>query len=214
MTREFEFTRLLRAYRKGIISEQAFEAEMALLEAGNGGGFSAMGKTYGCERDAIVAYIQRVRNGEAAGAAALANWAGVCKTDCMRSGLRTIAEREGYHVRVMDQKLKDLGAHCEGSSDAELDKFVAMQSDPNISDLDKLRRIVSSFGNAEDIVKPIYDFVDLIKDDLDAKEMLALWAEDEHSSIKWFLHAFKALGGTAEQPKAASQASMAAAQTH
>jgi hypothetical protein len=198
MTREFEFTRLLRAYRKGIISEQAFEAEMALLEGANGGGFSAMGKTYACERDAIVAYIQRVRNGEAAGAAALANWAGVCKTDCMRSGLRTIAEREAYHVRVMDQKLKDLGAQCERSGDPELDQFVAMQSDPNIGDLDKLRRIVSSFGNPDEIIKPIHDFVNLIREDLDAKEMLALWAEDEYSSLKRFVHAFTALGGSLE----------------
>ena len=76
MSREFEFTQLLRAYRKGVISEKAFEQEMALLEGGtgaaaNGSGFTAMGKTYGCERDAIVAYLQRVRNGEAAGAQAV-----------------------------------------------------------------------------------------------------------------------------------------------
>jgi len=220
MNREFEFTQLLRAYRKGIISEKAFEEEMAMLEgpggatAGNGSGFTAMGKTYACERDGIVAYLQRVRNGEAAGAQALAKWAEVCKTDCMRSGLRTIAEREAYHVRVIDRKLADLGAPCETARDPEIDKFVSMQSDPNVSDLDKLRRIASSFSNAEEVVKPIYDFVDLIKDDLDAKEMLALWAEDEHSSIKWFLHAFKALGGTVEQTAAAPQMSMSAAQTH
>ena len=220
MNREFEFTQLLRAYRKGIISEKAFEEEMAHLEgasagAGNGAGFTAMGKTYGCERDAIVAYLQRVRNGEAAGALALSRWAEVCKTDCMRSGLRTIAEREGYHVRVMDRKLSDLGVQCETARDPEIDKFVNMQSDPNIADLEKLRSIVSSFGNAEDVVKPIYDFVDLIKDDLDAKEMLALWAEDEQSSIKWFLHAFKALGGTLDQPAAsAPQMSMSSAQAH
>jgi hypothetical protein len=199
MSREFEFTQLLRAYRKGLISEKTFEQEMAGLEgtgSTNGGGFTAMGKTYACERDAIVAYLQRVRNGEAAGAQALARWASVCKTDCMRSGLRTIAEREAYHVRVIEQKLSDLGAQCEAARDPEIDKFVAMQSDPNVADLEKLRSIVSSFGNPDDIVKPIYDFVDLIKDDLDAKEMLALWAEDEHSSVKWFVHAFKALGGT------------------
>jgi hypothetical protein len=219
MSREFEFTQLLRAYRKGLISEKTFEQEMSLLEgaggaAANGGGFSAMGKTYGCERDAIVAYLQRVRNGEAAGAQALAKWASVCKTDCMRSGLRTIAEREAYHVRVIEQKLADLGAKCEASKDPEIEKFVAKQSDPNIADLEKLRSIVSSFGSADDIVKPIYDFVDLIKEDLDAKEMLALWAEDEHSSVKWFLHAFQALGGTLEAKPAASQMSMADAQTH
>lgn len=213
MGREFEFVQLLRAYRKGVITEKTFEQEMALLESAtttgtNGAGFTAMGKTYGCERDAIVAYLQRVRNGEAAGAQALTKWAAVCKTDCMRSGLRTIAEREGYHVRVMDQKLSDLGAQCEAVKDPEIDKFVSMQSDANVSDLDKLRSIVASFGNADEVVKPIREFVDLLKEDLDAKEMLALWAEDEYSSIKWFIHAFKALGGTLEMATETSQPSM------
>ena len=221
MSREFEFVQLLRAYRKGVISEKTFEQEMALLEGAtaangtNGGGFTAMGKTYGCERDGIVAYLQRVRNGEAAGAHALTKWAAVCKTDCMRSGLRTIAEREGYHVRIIDQKLSDLGAQCEAVKDPEIDKFVSMQADPNVSDLDKLRSIVSSFGNADEVVKPINDFVALIKEDLDAKEMLALWGEDEYSSIKWFIHAFKALGGTLDTAtEKTSQPSMAASQSH
>jgi hypothetical protein len=218
MSREFEFSQLLRAYRKGIISEAAFEDEMARLEGGagnraNGGGFTAMGKTYATERDAIVAYLTRVRGGEAAGADGLAKWASVCKTDCMRSGLRTIAEREAYHVRVIEAKLRDLGAPCEPTKNAEMDKFINMQSDPNVTDLDKLGRIASSFSNAEEVVKPIYDFVELIKEDLDAKEMLALWAEDEYSSIKWFLHAYTALGGTVEATKAAPQMEMSANQT-
>jgi len=214
MSREFEFAQLLRAYRKGILSEKAFEDEMTRLEGGACGGFIAMGKTYASERDAIVAYLQRVRNGEAAGARALEQWAQVCKTDCMRSGLRTIAEREAYHVRVIDRKLNDLGARCEPAADPEIDRFVSMQSDPNISDLDKLRRITSSFANADEVVKPIYEFVDLIKQDLDAKEMLALWAEDEYSSIKWFLHACAALGGAAQSPADSRHEAMASAQTH
>jgi hypothetical protein len=36
MNRDFEFRQLLRAYRAGIIGEQAFEGEMAELERSNG----------------------------------------------------------------------------------------------------------------------------------------------------------------------------------
>jgi hypothetical protein len=222
MNREFEFSQLLRAYRNGIISEKLFEEEMACLEGAapgtvaDGGGFTAMGKTYGCERDAIVAYLQRVRNGEAAGARALAKWAEVCKTDCLRSGLRTVAEREAYHVRVIERKLSDLGAPCMEATDPEMDKYVSMQGDPNVSDLEKLGRIAKNYSDPNELVKPIYEFVDLVKEDLDAKEMLALWAEDEFSSIKWFVHAFKALGGTLEDKPAAAAPKMnaPAAQTH
>ena len=221
MARDFEFTQLLRAYRKGIINETTFEQEMVRLEGGatgNGadrGGFAAMGKTYPSEREAIIAYLQRARTGEAAGARSLASWAAVCTTDCIRSSLRTIAEREAYHVRVMDQKLADLGVQSEMAQDPEMEKMVKMQSDSNTTDLEKLGRIVASFPNPDEVVKPIRDFVELIKSDLDAKEMLALWAEDEYSSLKWFLHAYQALGGTAQAAAAAPQMGMSAgAQSH
>src|SRR5262245_61227525 len=115
MNRDFEFRQLLRAYRNGIISEAAFEQEMTSLENGsgegasNGGGYCAMGKMYPSERAAVVAYIDRVRSGEAMGAQAFDKWLEVCRTECIRSGLRMIAEREAYHVRVMERRLSDMG---------------------------------------------------------------------------------------------------------
>ena len=66
MNRDFEFKQLLRAYRSGIISEHAFEEEMAKLEGsapaanGDGGGFHAFGKTYKSERAAIVSFLDRI----------------------------------------------------------------------------------------------------------------------------------------------------------
>src|ERR1700680_19469 len=116
MSRDFEFKQLLRAYRNGIISEAAFEEQMAQLEHGaapsNGnkaGGFQAFGRTYHSERDAIVSFLDKVRAGEANGGEAFARWAAVCKTDCIRSGLRIVAERESYHARVFEQRVLELG---------------------------------------------------------------------------------------------------------
>jgi hypothetical protein len=66
MNRDFEFKQLLRAYRAGIISEQTFESEMAALEngsvSGNGSGFRALGKTYGCEREAVASAMPALRS--------------------------------------------------------------------------------------------------------------------------------------------------------
>jgi hypothetical protein len=89
MNREFEFKQLLRAYRGGIISEAAFEQEMARLEAGgaseangvNGGGFRAFGRTYKSERAAVVSFIDKVCAAEANGAEAFPRWAEVSKTE-------------------------------------------------------------------------------------------------------------------------------------
>src|ERR1700694_4954023 len=106
MNRDFEFSQLLRAYRRGIISEPAFEREMAELERGasvNGGGFTANGKSYPSERAAGIDFVDNLRANEFCAGLAFPKWAAVCKTDCIRSGLAMIAERESYHARVFEQ---------------------------------------------------------------------------------------------------------------
>src|SRR5260370_3008951 len=117
MSRDFEFRQLLRAYRAGIISEQAFEAEMAELESSNGasanggaGSFHVFGKTYNTEREAIVAFLDRARAGEANAGVAFAKWAEAGKTDCIRSGVRMIAERESFHGRGFERRVRCPGA--------------------------------------------------------------------------------------------------------
>ncbi|MGA2410741.1 MAG: hypothetical protein ABSG46_10185, partial [Candidatus Binataceae bacterium] len=66
MNRDFEFSQLLRAYRRGIISEAAFEREMAELErdGSNGAGFSANGKSYPSERTAVIDFVDNLRANE------------------------------------------------------------------------------------------------------------------------------------------------------
>lgn len=206
MNRDFEFKQLLRAYRSGIISEQTFESEMAALEsgAGNGangngaGGFQAMGKSYRTERDAIIAFVDRVRVAEANAGVAFTNWAKVCKTDCIRSGLRMIAERESYHGRIFEQRLRDLGAECKAQVTDESRKFAQMVADPNIPDNEKLLRINKLIPDPVAATNPICDFVALIKEDLETKEALTLFHADELSSTKWLAYACAALNAPAQ----------------
>jgi hypothetical protein len=212
MSRDFEFKQLLRAYRNGIISEAAFEDEMAKLERGetapisNGGaGFHAFGRTYRSERDAIVSFLDKVRAGEAGGGEAFARWASVCKTDCIRSGLRMVAEREAYHARVFEQRVLELGGDKRAATDDKGRQFADFLANPEVSDLEKLHRFTSRIGNPQEAVKPIHDFAALIKEDMETKEALKLFAEDELSSTKWLTEACVALSApknaaTAEPP--------------
>src|ERR1700752_2434979 len=112
MNRDFEFKQLLNAYRRGLIREATFEQQMAEMEgaATNGGGFEADGKRYSSEKEAVVAFIDELRANEDCASLAFPKWGSTCKTDCLRSGLLMIAEREGYHARIFDQRLKELGA--------------------------------------------------------------------------------------------------------
>jgi hypothetical protein len=204
MNRDFEFRQLLRAYRSGVISEETFEQEMANLETGatemtNGaGGFRAFGKTYNNEREAIIAFIDRARVAESNAGVAFNNWANVCKTDCIRSGLRMISERESYHGRMFERRLRDLGAECRATLGDDSRKFAEAVSDQGLADTEKLLRFNKLVPDPEAAVKPIREFADMIKDDLETKEMLKLFYEDELSSTKWLQYACAALNAPAQ----------------
>ncbi|HZO80572.1 MAG TPA: hypothetical protein VFB33_02675 [Candidatus Binataceae bacterium] len=206
MDREFEFKQLLRAYRSGIIGETAFEQEMARLEAGgetpsNGaaGGFRAFGRAYKSERAAIVSFIDKARAAEANGAEAFRRWAEVCTTECIRSGLRMVAEREAYHARVFEQRMGDLGAEQRAGATEEGRRFSAILGDPKRADNEKLLHFVRLVGDAEAAVKPIREFAALLCEDLETKEMLRLFAEDECSTVQWVHDACAALNTPATE---------------
>jgi len=210
MNRDFEFKQLLRAYRTGVITEATFEQEMANLENGasamtNGsGGFRAFGKTYNSEREAIIAFVDRARVAEANAGVAFNNWANVCKTECIRSGLRMIAERESYHGRMFERRLRDMGAECSATLGDDSRKFAETVSDQGLADTEKLLRFNALVADPEAAVKPICEFAEMIKDDLETKEMLKLFYEDELSSTKWLKYACAALNAPAQaaQPSA------------
>ncbi|MBF6571090.1 MAG: hypothetical protein IVW54_19670 [Candidatus Binataceae bacterium] len=207
MNRDFEFKQLLRAYRAGIINEATFEKELADIERGVGNGdggrsVEALGKTYGSEREAVVALLDRFRAGETGGQAAFSGWEKQVSTDCIRSGIRMIAEREGYHSRIFERRLADLGAECKAGLTDFGRKFTEKLSDPKMSDNDKLLYIASLAPDPEAFWKPVSAFVDRIKDDQESKELFKLYIQDELSSGKWLMYACEALNGPAKAPSA------------
>jgi hypothetical protein len=200
MKHDFEFRQLLRAFRSGIIGESTFEAEMAGLErsaaradGGRQGGFEALGRTYRSERAAIVSFIDKVRAGEKNGAEAFAAWAETCRTDCIRTGLRMIAERESYHSRVFERRLAELGGEQRATTTEGGQTFRQRLGDPNVPDNEKLLFFTREAGSPEEAIRPICELAALISEDLDTKEALRLFAEDELSTAKWLWESCAAL---------------------
>jgi hypothetical protein len=209
MNRDFEFKQLLRAFRAGIITEQTFEREMTALENGNGNaqprvGFEAMGKTYSSEREAVAALLDRFRAGEANGQAAFMAWEKLCNTECIRSGIRMITEREGYHARIFERRLGDMGVECKAQVTEASRKITEYLADPNISDQQKLLYLNSLLPDVEAFFKPVCEVAENLKDDLESKELLKLYVQDEISSAKWLQYACAALNGDAPAATAPS----------
>ncbi len=201
MNKNFDFKQLLRAYRTGIIDEATFEQEMKHLENGahssNGAGsgaFKAFGKSYDSERAAVIGFLEAVSAAETNGGETVRAWLEVCTTDCIRGGLKMVAEREAYHGRAFTQRLAELGGTMPDRMTDEFRKNLEYLRDTKISDLAKLKRGAERFPNPEETIHPIFEFAQSLKEDLQTKEMVQLFAEDELSTLKWQKAAWAALG--------------------
>jgi hypothetical protein len=148
--------------------------------------FPANGKIYASEREAIVAMIDRYRVAEAAGGVLFAEWAKTCRTPLLRGGLAMIAERENYHARIFEKRMNDLGAECRATLDdtrgAEIKAYFA---DPQNSDFAKLTRFNQLIGDPESFFSEIATLASRIGDDIETREMLRLFRQDEISTTTW-----------------------------
>jgi len=199
MNRDFEFTQLLRAYRKGIISEAVFEQQIGELEpAAASNGMSE--KTHPSERDAVIKFIDEVRANEACAGLAFTKWVATCKTDCIRSGLAMIAERESYHARIFERRLRELGAEPRATEAAGVRELHDYFPDKSLSDADKLLRLTAQFPVPKETLRFITDFAETIKDDLQTKEALKLFYQDELSTTIWLRESCAALNAPVERP--------------
>lgn len=147
--------------------------------------FTAFGKEFTSEREAVIGLMNSVQVAEACAGVAIGNWIRTCKIPELRGGLKIIAEREAFHGRVFQERVRELGAECT----TELDPFSAAGertlNDDSLSDLEKLTDIVARGGDPDVLLRPILDFADSLVDDVESKEALRLYYQDEMSSATW-----------------------------
>jgi len=165
--------------------------------------FSAFGKEFASEREAVIGMMNSVQVAEACAGVAIGNWIKTCKIPELRGGLKIIAEREAFHGRVFQQRVRELGGECT----TELDPFSAAGertlNDDSLSDLEKLTDVVERGGDPEVLLTPILHFADSLIDDVESKEALKLYFADEMSSATWLRAMCRKLTDEAAVPKAA-----------
>jgi hypothetical protein len=117
-----------------------------------------------------------------------------------------VAERERYHARVFEDRLHELGGKCSAPVSEEGRKFLESISDPTIKDTEKLLIHHKLVPDPAARFKSICEFADLIKADLETKEMVKLFVEDEISSGNWLNASCVALNASAPAKTAAASA--------
>lgn len=147
--------------------------------------FMACGKAHASERDAVVAMIDMFRVGEAGGGALFSGWAKACKTPMLRGGLAMIAEREYYHARIFEKRMDELGAERKAEDYPNRAGMEAYFANPEIADLAKVKHFNELVGDPEQVFSELKTLADRITDDVQSREMLRLYYQDEISSTRW-----------------------------
>jgi hypothetical protein len=208
MNRDFEVRQLLRAYRSGLMSEAAFEDEMAQLEheaaspeaaQGPSPGFEAFGQIFRSERDAVLNFLDKLHATQMDAAVGFAKWAAVCRTNGLRTGLMMIAERDASHARTLERRARELGGELHSTNTEQGNRVVELLANKEIADIEKLVALTSLIDDPQEAVAPIVNFAALLRSDSESKQALRLIAEDELSSATW-LH--DVCGALATRPAA------------
>ncbi len=165
--------------------------------------FVAFGKTFPSEREAIIGLMDSIQVAEACAGRALAAWSETCKIPTLRGGLKMIAEREAYHGRVLQQRIRDLGGECKADLDPFSQESEVCIFNPGLTDLEKLTDLVERNGDPTTLIAPVLAFAELLTEDPESKEMLKLYYADEISSGNWLRDACQTLAAATQVSQAA-----------
>ena len=193
-TADFEARQLLKAYRKGLISDALFEEQMRELGNGNGGGYYYNGKTHPTEREMVMHLLDELRCAENFASEYLNCWVQVSDQECVKGGLRMVQQRETFHAQVLEARLRELGGIPQCTVPGERrDKELSFYASTEKKDLEKLQSVAGRIKDTATLFKPLNDAIAQIKEDQQSKELLRSFLDDEMSSTKWLLEACETL---------------------
>lgn len=195
-TADFEVRQLLKAYRKGIISDELFESQMQELQNGEAK-YMFNGKAHASEREMLMALLDEYRCAENFASEYLNCWNEVSDQECVKGGLRVIQQREAYHARLLENRLRELGGSPQCTVPTEQrEKEMALYASKEKSDGEKLQYVASQISDLPKVLRFITDVIDQVQEDQQTKELLRSLVQDEMSSGQWLLEANQLLNGT------------------
>ena len=150
----------------------------------------------GASKSEVISFLDQFRAGEALGEASLGAWIEVSDTACLKGGLRTVQMREGFHARLLEQRIKELG----GSPEAEVPQAIydaAMEQSASADKTDavKLQEFVARFSDIDKALAPIHEMADKLDADQETQSLLRTIAQDERSTLEFLSEACAQLNG-------------------
>lgn len=146
------------------------------------------GKGHASEREMIMSLLDEFRCTENFASEYLARWIEVSDQECVKGGLRTVQQRETFHARLLEARLRELGGVPQCTVPEERrEKEMGFYASAEKSDLEKLQSIATWLKDPAEVLKPFTDVIAQIQEDQHTKELLRTIIDDEMSSIRWLL---------------------------
>ncbi len=160
------------------------------------GGLERLAGQKKLDKQELLTFLDQFRAGEALGEASLGAWIAVSDTACVRGGLRTAQQREGMHARLLEERLRELGAAPRFEIPAEeREKALKSSASTEKTDAEKVLEFVQRFPDIDAALKPIHDIADQLDDDPETQFLLRTIAQDERSTLQFFADACALLNG-------------------
>lgn len=154
--------------------------------------YTCRGQSFDNERDMLIALVDNFRAGEALGAELLQAWVTVCQLPAVRGGLRTVVEREGWHARVLAQRLQELGSPCQAQITADVRQPTLQRlGSADVSDVDKLREIAGFVTGPSDPVAELRQAALQIEEDQESRALLLTLLDDEDATVRWLREMYR-----------------------
>src|SRR5215475_752209 len=165
-TTDLEARQLLKAYRKGLISDELFEEQMKEINHGQRS-YTYNGQSHATEHEMIMHLLDEFRCGENFASEYLNRWIEVSDQECVKGGLRAVQQRESYHAQILEARLRELGGIPQCSVPQERrEKEMPFYSSTETKDAQKLLSIASRIGgDPAQVLKPLTDAIAQIQED-------------------------------------------------
>lgn len=207
VTSQFELRQLLKAYRRGLITDELFEEQLREIQGppsanGNGAAPAAPAKAYRVrdrsfptEREMVLHFLDEFRAGETFGGEVFALWYAVSPDPRVRGGLQVVREREAMHGKLLGARMVALGGKCQASLPEKFQTSArARLGSPTVPDAEKLADFVRRLPDVEAAVAPIRAVLAQIEEDCESRALLESILEDEMATVRWFHATAAALG--------------------
>lgn len=140
-------------------------------------------------RREITEFLDHYRAAESLGESAFGGWIASSGNACLRGGLRNVQLREASHARLLEARLKELGASPRFElPEAVQSEFLGMLASRESSDLEKL----DCFFTQVDVDRTLGDLrgkADRMSDDLETQALLRAIIEDEAATLHFLQQA-------------------------